>query len=109
MLLTLGLILLSAVDELVFVKSFTSVEDETSAMCVIEYPSSRRSMWIYIHQIVSVSHFLFPLLINLCSTLIIVSIVIKNKMNIRGTEKCKFSSFCEVSDERRILHSLFSS
>jgi hypothetical protein len=108
MLLTLGLILVSTVDELVFVKSFISIADGNSAMCVIEYPSSRRSMWILIHQVVSVSHFLFPLLINLCSTLTITSIIIKNKMNIRGTEKCKLPSFGEVSDVRGIIYLLFS-
>ena len=89
MLLIAIVILLSTLDELAFVKSFTSIADESSAMCVIEYPSSRRSMWISIHQVVSVSHFLFPLLINLCSTLIIISMVIKSKMNIQGNEKCK--------------------
>jgi 7 transmembrane receptor (rhodopsin family) len=91
MLLTFALVFLSAVDELVFVKSFTSIEDANSTMCVIEYPSRRRSMWISIHQVVAVSHFLLPLVINLCSTLTIMSIIIKNKMNIRGTEKCKFT------------------
>ena len=86
MLLTLGLILLSAAYELVFVKSFISVVDENSVMCVIEYPPRPQSMWLFIHQVVSVSHSLLPLLINVCSTLTIMIIVIKNKMNLRGSE-----------------------
>ena len=88
-----GLILLSASYELVFVKSLISTENGNSAMCVIEYPSSRRSMWIFIHQLVSASHFLLPLVINLCSTVTIMRIVIKNKMNIRVAVHCEFL-FC---------------
>jgi hypothetical protein len=91
MLLTFALILLSTAYELVFVKSFTSTGDSHSTMCVIEYPTTDRSMWISIHQVVSISHILLPLLINLCSTLTIMSIVIKTKMNIRVTKNCKFS------------------
>ena len=82
MLMTFGLILLSAAYELIFVKSFSSVEDEHSVMCVIEYPPTHRSMSASVHQMVSIISFLFPLLINLCSTVTIMSIVIKNKMNI---------------------------
>ena len=89
MFFTLLAILLSSLDELLFVKLFISIDDGNSAMCVIEYPSSRRSMWISIHQIVSVSHFLFPLLINLFSTLTIMTIVIKSKVNIRRVKKGK--------------------
>ena len=93
MFLIVALILVSTLDELVFVKSFTGIEDRSSAMCVIEYPSTHRSMWTSVHQVVSVSHFLFPLLINLSSTLTIMGIVIKNKMNIRTAKLCKFPSF----------------
>ena len=92
---TVALILVSSAYELAFVKSFTGIEDRSSAMCVIEYPSAYRSMWISIHQIVSVSHFLFPLLINLCSTFTIMAIVIKNKMNIRLVKLCKCLSFAK--------------
>ena len=88
-LFTILVILLSAFYELVFVKSFASMENGNSTMCVIEYSSSDQSMWILIHQIVSVSHFLFPLLINLCSTLTIMGVVVTNKMNIRVTAHCK--------------------
>ena len=89
MLFTLGLILLSAVYELAFVKSFSNVENTNSAMCLIEYPTTHRAMWIFIDQIVSLSHSLFPLLINLGSTLTITRIVIKNKMNIRWSKNCE--------------------
>ena len=91
---TLVLILLSASYELVFVKSFTGVKDGNSATCVIEYPSSQQLMWISLHQFISVSHFLFPLLISLCSTMTIMGIVVKNKMNIRTTKHGKCRLFC---------------
>ena len=100
-----GMILLSASYELVFIKSFTSIEDGNSAICVIEYPSSRRSMWILINQFVSVIHFLFPLLINICSTLTIMGIVIKNKMNLRVTKYCK--CFFHFSKSGTTLNCLF--
>ena len=85
-----ALILLSTLDELLFVKSFISIDNENRATCVVEYPFTHQSVWISIHQFVSVSHFLFPLLINLCSMLTIMGIVIRNKMNIRVTKHCKF-------------------
>ena len=93
MILTFGLILLSTVYELVFVKSFASVGEGNRAMCVIQYPSTHRSMWTYIHQIVVGSHFLLPLLINICSTLTIISIVIRSKMNIGESKQCSLSRF----------------
>jgi hypothetical protein len=93
MLFTILVVLLSASYELVFIKSFTSTENGKSTMCVIEYPLNDRSMWVSIHQVISVLHFLFPLLINVCSTLTIMLIVLKNKMNIRVTAYCK-SLFC---------------
>ena len=89
MFLIVLVVLLSACDELVFVKSFPIMENGKSTMCVIEYPFSHRSMWVSIHQIISVLHFLFPLLINVCSTLTIMGVVVKNKMNIRVTAHCK--------------------
>jgi hypothetical protein len=96
MFFTIVVVLLSASYELVFVKSFISVDNGNSAICVIEYPSTRRSLWISMHQIVSVSHFLLPLLINLCSTLTIMGIVLKNKMKIQGAKLCKSPSLSQV-------------
>ena len=105
-LLVIGWILLSAAYELVFVKSFIGIENVNSAMCVIEYPSTGQSLWIFIHQLVSVCHFLFPLLINLCSTLTIMSIVIKNKMNIRLMKKGQFTFFKDSTADDLLILSL---
>ena len=55
-----AVILLSGSYELVFYKYLINIDNEKSAMYVIEYPPNRRSMWIFIHQIVSVCIFSFP-------------------------------------------------
>ena len=106
MLWAVVLILASAVYELVFVKSFPSVENGNSTMCVIEYPSNHQLMWISIHQFVSVIHFLLPLLINLFSTLTIIWIVIKNKTNIRATKHCK-CLFCFVEFDFKLTSIIY--
>ena len=108
MLWTVASILISAAYELAFIKSFTGIDDRSSAMCVIEYPSTYRSVWISIHQIVSVSPILLPLLINLCSTLTIMGIVIKNKVKIRKAKLGKFSPFQKPHAQETILNFLFS-
>ncbi|CAF1072868.1 unnamed protein product [Rotaria magnacalcarata] len=86
MALTFVVVLISGSYELVFVKLF--VTDEI-ATCVVEFPISKQSLWIYIHQIVSIIHIIVPLLINLCSTAGIIAIVVKNKMSIRMVNKCQ--------------------
>ena len=83
MVCTFVAICLSAVDELLFLKSFSGLEAGSGSMCIIEYPPENRSMWIHIHQIVSVVNFLVPLLINICCTSTIIGIVIQIKMNVR--------------------------
>ena len=83
MIFTFVVICLSAVDELLFLKSFSSREAGSGSMCIIAYPAETRSMWIRIHQVVSVVNLLLPLLINICCTSTIIGIVIQIKMNIR--------------------------
>ena len=93
MTLTLVLILLTSSYELVFVKLFTStVEHNNNALCLMDFPISHRNMWIFIHQTISIAHSVLPLIINICSTMTIICIIIKNKMNIHGTIKCKLFS-----------------
>ena len=107
-LITCCLILLSATDELVFVKSFSSIEGGSSVMCVIEYPKLHRSTWTSLHQVVSIIHFLLPLLINLCSTLTIMSIVIKSKINIRAPKNCRFLFYVSKHPTKQNSFPLFS-
>jgi hypothetical protein len=90
MALTFIVILVSSSYELVFVKLFTStIDNDNSAMCVVDFPISHQTMWIFIHQIISIVHSMLPLLINICSTMTIIYIIIKTKMNVYRTKKCK--------------------
>ena len=89
MALTLSVVLVSNAYELFFVRLLAEIEGGNNAMCVVEFPISRQSTWMTIHQFVSVFHFILPLLINLCCTIIIIFIVTKNKMNISMAQKCK--------------------
>ncbi|CAF1648215.1 unnamed protein product [Adineta ricciae] len=90
MLLIVFVILLSSSYELVFVKLFiSSNEKETRAMCAMDFSVSYQSTWTSIHQIISIIHSILPLLINICSTMIIIERVISNKMNIQKTKHSK--------------------
>ncbi|CAF1561449.1 unnamed protein product [Adineta ricciae] len=94
---------LSSAYELIFVKSFTTFEDSHKTICVIEFPTINRSTWIFIHQFVSISNIVLPLLINLCSTLTIMSIVTKNKMNIQMITNLNNN---EIRDRKTVLQSV---
>ena len=54
-------------------------------MCILEFPVAHRSRWIAFHQFIFASNSLLPFLINLCSTMTISFVVIKNKMNTLRT------------------------
>lgn len=87
--LTFGIIFLSTSYELVLIKSFSSAEEGTGVMCVIEFPIQHQSLSIFIHQIISIISFLLPLLINISCTLTIMSVVVRTKMNIHLPTACK--------------------
>ncbi|CAF1622912.1 unnamed protein product, partial [Adineta ricciae] len=88
MILTLLVILLSTSYELVFVKLFLNkIGEENSAICVMEFSVSHQTIWTLIHQTVSIVHSILPLIINICSTMIIIGKVINNKMNIYKTKQ----------------------
>ena len=90
MLITFALVLLSASHELVFVKAFVVDSDDNHAMCVFEFPSTHRAVWMAMHQIIATVNLLVPLLINIGCTCTIIFIVIRVKMNIQATKmKCK--------------------
>jgi hypothetical protein len=87
---TFVIVFLSSSYELAFVRSFSAVEQGYGAMCVTQLLVSSQSTWIFIHQVVFVTHLLTPLLINICCTCTIIIIVINTKMNIREQTQCKF-------------------
>ena len=93
MISTFAVILLSAVYELIFTKSFSGVDEKNGAICVTEFPLQHQSLWTILHQIVSIGHFLLPILINIGCTFTIITVVIRTKMNLhqRKTRESFFS------------------
>ncbi|CAF1972195.1 unnamed protein product [Rotaria magnacalcarata] len=92
MFFTFILILISSSYELIFIKFFIRIENNVSTMCVMDFSSSYQSTWILIHQIISILHFILPILINLLSTIAIIFIVIKNKMNIHMANRYQITT-----------------
>jgi len=88
--LTTIVVFLSTAYELFFMKSLFISQDGNIAMCIPLFPTEHQSMWVFIHQFVSISHFVVPLLINIGCTGIILWIVIKTKMNIRVQYQCEY-------------------
>jgi hypothetical protein len=83
-------ILLSAAYEVVFVQSFSRViNNRTSNMCVLNFPISHRSLWMIMHQTITIINSILPLLISIFCTITIVCVIIKNKMNIRECDNGK--------------------
>ena len=82
MTLTFAIVFISDAYELVFFKLFRTNDNGNSAMCILEFPVSHRTVWISIHQTISVIHSSLPLLINICCTITIVCIIIRTKMNL---------------------------
>lgn len=84
MLITFLVILVSAVYELIFTRSFSSMDERTGVICVTEFPLKQQFLSTILHQIISMGHFLVPLVINLCCTCTIIGVVIRTKMNLHG-------------------------
>ena len=80
---TLMIILsLTGAYELIFVKSYTAFDHGYwTTICILEFPSYP-TRWTSIHQTVTIVHSVMPLLINLCSMVVIVYVVLKKKMRI---------------------------
>ena len=83
------IVFLSDAYELVFVKLFVFDNGDHSSMCVIEFSTEQHSAWMVIHQIVSISHSVLPIIVNLCCTIAIIYAITHSKMNIRKPGKCK--------------------
>jgi hypothetical protein len=98
--LTLSTVLLSKMHEVFFVKSLSHVGGSAGGICILEFPDSHRSKWLKFHTCQSVIHSLMPLLINICSTITIICVVTKKKMNTRRLGSRKFK---DKLDERRAL------
>ena len=96
-------VFLSAAYELVFIRSFSGVDDRSGTTCVSLYPVNHEQLWMIIHQTISIVNFLVPLLINICCTCTIIVIVIRTKMNLHQKNKSKFQ-FIEHS---RVFSSLY--
>ena len=82
MIITFSVILLSAVYELIFTKSFSGVDERSGVICVTEFPLQHQSFWTILHQIVSIGHSLLPIVINTVCTFTIITVVVRTKMNL---------------------------
>jgi hypothetical protein len=85
-------ILFSSAYELAFVKSFSVGNDNHSSMCVFEFPIASQSLWMRVHQIVSIINLISPLLINIFCTITIICVIAKNKLNLRAGARGKLLS-----------------
>ena len=64
-----------------FVKSHPEFNDGKSSICVLEFPPDR-PVWTAVHQIVTMSNAVIPLLINVVCMLIITYVVVTKKMRV---------------------------
>jgi hypothetical protein len=76
--------------ELVFITSHADFNNGKGAICVLNFPSDN-PVWTYIHQVVTVTNAILPILINLCCMITISCIVVKKKMNISTRDISKWS------------------
>ena len=84
-LITCILIALTAIDELIFIKSFSAVEGGHGSMCVADFSLRHRSLRLLLHQFVSITNLVVPLLINIGCTFAIIAKVIRTKLNLQKT------------------------
>ena len=76
--------------ELFFIRSFLFEDETMKNMCVIDFPSHSRNRWILVHKIVSITHSILPLLINLACTIIVIYVITRTKLNIRRTGEGRY-------------------
>ena len=84
--LMLIVVLLSDSYELLFYRSFL---DGLRSICVLDYSMVDRSTWLVLHLLFLIVHSLLPFLINLCSTITISVIVVRNRMKTVDTNNRK--------------------
>jgi hypothetical protein len=91
------IVFLSGAYELVFIELFIFHDgNNRGSMCIVKFPDVLQPRWMRIHQIVTVTHLLLPMLINLCCTVTIICVIVNSKMNIRTSNNCKLL-LCTVS------------
>ena len=66
--------------ELFFYKSFSTQIDGQGSFCVLDISAGDRSLWLAFHLLFLILHSFVPFLINLCSTIIIIFVVINKKV-----------------------------
>ena len=81
------IILINASYELVFTKSFSNMDERSGTICVTEFPLNHRTLWTVLHQIITVTNFLLPILINIGCTCTIIVVVLRTKMNLQQRRK----------------------
>ena len=74
-------VFVTGVYESLFITSFTDVYKKYGAMCVSAFPIYHRATWRIVHLLVSIFNSVLPFLINLCCTIAISVIVVKNRTN----------------------------
>lgn len=84
MIVTVAVIFLSAAYELVFTESFSRSDERGDVSCVTEFPHKHQSMWTVLHQVITIVHFLLPLVINVCCTCTVIVVIVRTKMNLYG-------------------------
>ena len=89
------IILLCTSYELHFIRSEITSEDGFNAICMMNFPPDVPS-WMYLHIILTVIDSLVPFLVNLLSTVVIIYMVTKKKLNANSRQQfCKNESeFC---------------
>ncbi|CAF0816639.1 unnamed protein product [Adineta ricciae] len=97
--LTTSGILVTSAYELPFVTSHSGFNDAKSSICILAFPN-HDSGWVYIHQGVTIINALVPFVINLCSMITIMYVVIQKKMLVSQ------GNIYSVRDENRIMSSV---
>lgn len=98
-LITCVIVALTAVDELFFMKSFSTVDGGHGSMCIADFSLIHRSLRLLLHQLISITNLVVPLLINICLTLVIVTKVIRTKLNLQKQQECKSDLLTLLCDD----------
>ena len=85
------LVLSSNFYELLFYRAFFDENASRRTICTYEFPAQFKSLWSFLHRFITIMNSLLPFLINLCSTITISVIVIRNKMNTLRTNDRKLN------------------
>ena len=93
----------SASYELIFNKSFSNTDERQGTVCVTEFPLKHQRMWTVLHQIIAITNFLLPIIINIGCTLAIIVVVLRTKLSIHRRRQGK-----HLSNIPRLICHVFS-